>query len=320
MINTKNVAYDINQVPREWVFEHYLNIPKLVKDVKVKSIFASEKTDSMFIYKDENDRFMFKDFSSGYHGDGVELVKIYLNLNSRWEATMKIINEFNKGDNKPMVNVTNITEKSNYKVVDWKERAWNNYDADFWLSFHIGSTILKKYYVRPLEYYVLESLEDNKSFQIKKFYVYGYFKMDGTLYKIYQPFNELTKFIKLSSYVQGMEQLDCSKRNLIVHKALKDIMFFDSLGYKTINCVAPDSENSLIPASIMYPLMYTHDKSCTLFDNDPAGIAGMKKYKIEYGLPYIVCPLSKDISDSGKDYGKKEVIRVFTSLIKNAFL
>ena len=46
----------------------------------------------------------------------------------------------------------------------------------------------------------------------------------------------------------------------------------------------------------------------------------MKKYKIEYGLPYIVCPLSKDISDSGKDYGKKEVRRVFTGLIKNAFL
>ena len=40
MISTKAIIYDLNQVPTEWPFEFYLNLPeKLIgQDVKIKSI------------------------------------------------------------------------------------------------------------------------------------------------------------------------------------------------------------------------------------------------------------------------------------------
>lgn len=321
MLSTKSIAYDIAQIPREWVFEHYLNIPKLTKDIKIKSLFTKEDAPSMFIYKDEQARFLFKDFSSGHQGDGVELVKLICNLKTRWEATLKIIDDFNKGCTKVLIDVsaTGITEHSNYKVVDWKFREWNSYDADYWLSFHIGSEVLKKFCVKPLEYYSLHSDEDNNTFQVRKQHVYAYCKHDDSVYKIYQPFSEVAKFIKITAFVQGIEQLDSTKPFLCIHKALKDIMFFQSLGYTKINCIAPDSENAIIPPSVLYPILYSHQRSCTLFDNDSSGINGMKKYNAIFNLPYIVCPLEKDISDSGKMYGRSVVKKEFNPLFKKVF-
>ena len=83
MISTKNIISDLEEVPREWVFEYYLNLKeKLIgQDIKMLSAFnVKDKVPSMFIYRN-GDYYKFKDFSSGFQGDQIELVKcLFLSL------------------------------------------------------------------------------------------------------------------------------------------------------------------------------------------------------------------------------------------------
>jgi DNA primase len=75
-----------------------------------------------------------------------------------------------------------------------------------------------------------------------------------------------------------------------------------------IDVVAPDSENTMIKQDVMEELRDKYDKIIVMFDFDNAGIEAMQKYKEKF--PFIettVLPMSKDISDSIKDYGAKEV-------------
>ena len=68
MLST-NIITSINEVPREWVFEYYLNLKEKLtgQDVKILSVFnAKDKVPSMFIYFDvSTDKYKFKDFSTG---------------------------------------------------------------------------------------------------------------------------------------------------------------------------------------------------------------------------------------------------------------
>ena len=148
--------------------------------------------------------------------------------------------------------------------------------------------------------------KDDKNLCIKGLYLYGYFKNDGTLYKIYQPKTLDKKFIKVADYIQGMAQ--CYNENyLIITSSLKDIMSIKSLKLN-IDVIAPDSENTILKTDIMEDLNEKYKKIIILFDNDDAGIEAMKKYKEKY--PYVeiaLLPMSKDISDSIKDFGAKEV-------------
>jgi len=83
MISTKNIIGSINDVPAEWVFEYYLSLSEKLtgQDVKIHSVFKTEKTPSMFVYfKAENNEYKFKDFSSGKQGNKVTLVSELFNI------------------------------------------------------------------------------------------------------------------------------------------------------------------------------------------------------------------------------------------------
>ena len=84
MVSTINFITSILDVPREWIFEHYLNLTCRLsgQTVKLKSVFnLSEKTESMYIYFDETKNYYrFKDFSSGYGGDSSNLIMYLYNF------------------------------------------------------------------------------------------------------------------------------------------------------------------------------------------------------------------------------------------------
>ena len=85
-------------------------------------------------------------------------------------------------------------------------------------------------------------------------------------------------------------------------------MAFTKLGYKNAEAIAPDSENTLIPEHVINAYRHKYKGIITLFDNDVAGIESMKKYKEKYPtVKLAVPPMSKDVSDSIKDFGAKEV-------------
>lgn len=312
MFKTKNLVHDIKDVPIPWIFEHFCKLKEKLNghDVKIKSMFnPKERTPSMCIYLDKNKVYKYKDFSSGKGGSAIDLVKDITNT-SYHKAAALVVEKYNDYvlHNNGGYDVQEFKHASRYKVSKYVFRSWNTSDQYFWTQFNIGSRLLEEHNVRPLECYVLVRSEEGRDIEliIQGNYLYGYFKKDGTLYKIYQPKTLDKKFIKVNDFIQGSEQLK-DHPYLVITSSLKDIMALKSLKL-SIDYIAPDSENSLIKKEQMIEYLKKYKKIVLLFDYDEAGIKAMDKYKELYpDLKACVLPMSKDPSDSIRDNGAKEV-------------
>lgn len=311
MISTKNIISELSEVPREWIFEHYLNLNEQLtgQDVKMNSIFSSkDKFPSMFVYYDVNSMsYKYKDFSSGYQGDGIDLVQRLLSLPNRGFTSVKILEDYTDylthNNYKP---IKTYKPHGKYKVVDYLMRHWTNLDQKYWTAFGINSKMLKMYNVVPLTHYKMtKENEDDTSttIVIKNNYLYGYFMKDGSLYKIYQPKVEAKKFIKVRDYIQGSEQLTFKTKYLIINSSLKDLLTFNALDIKNIETVAPDSENTMISKVTIEKYKKKYAKVFVLFDNDDPGKKAMQNYQDIHGITPIILELEKDLSDSVKKYG-----------------
>jgi hypothetical protein len=214
MISTKGLISDIKDVPDEWIYEYYLNLKEKLtgQDIKMLSAFNSkDKVPSMFVYFDVvSNRYKHKDFSSGNQGSSWNLVQQLYNL-TPGEAAKKLMNDYQVYlKNNTVVEKREIVIHDKFKVVDYEMRHWNSLDKDYWIGFKIGSSILDRYNVVPLDFFTMEKTETDgtmTSFVFKKPYTYGYFRNDGSLYKIYMPRVPDKKFIKVENYIQGMDQL-----------------------------------------------------------------------------------------------------------------
>jgi hypothetical protein len=323
MFKTKNLVHDIKDVPVTWMFEHFCSLSERLtgQDVKIKSLFnPKERTPSMCIYFDKmKGVYKFKDFSSGKGGSAIDLVKENSGLTFH-QACRMVIEKYNDFilHNNGGYDVQTFKQASKYKVTNFKKRSWTTQDQYFWTQFNIGSKLLEEHHVYPLESYLLEKEVDGKniSLKIKGNYLYGYFQNDGTLYKVYQPKTLDKKFIKVNNYIQGQEQIQ-NEDYLLITSSLKDVMSVKSLKLK-MDVIAPDSENTMIRSEVMEDLQKRFKKIIVMFDNDDAGIASMQKYKERY--PFIetaVLFMSKDVSDSIKDFGAKEVRSRLVPILNN---
>ena len=141
-------------------------------------------------------------------------------------------------------------------------------------------------------------------------YLYGYFRKDGSLYKIYQPKNLKKKFMKVADYIQGTDQLTYTSRVLILISSLKDAATV--LGFELdAEFIAPDSENTMIRESTISVLKKKYPYILSLFDNDKAGVIATQAYQDQYGIPGINFKVKKDISDATKEYGRPKIKPIF---------
>lgn len=327
MLRTKSLIANLTDVPREWVFEHYLKLSEKLtgQDIKITSIFNPlEKNPSMFIYFATNAGiYKFKDFSSqDKSGDGVTLVQQLFNLTTRGEAAHKIIQDYNQWmlNNKDDYNLREFKVRAKYKVKEFITRSWNTLDKNYWSKYHIGSKLLELYNVTALESYKMSKEEDGvvQELIIKGQFIYGYFRNDGTLYKIYQPKVRDNKFIKIKEYIQGTDQLNYKGDYLIICSSLKDMMAMRKLGFNNVEVVAPDSENTLISEYVINAYKLKYKSVITLFDNDEPGIAAMKKYKERYDLNYVHLEVEKDLSDAIEEHGLDAIRNKILPLLKAA--
>jgi hypothetical protein len=309
MFSTKNLVHDVKDVPITFIFEHFCKLKEQLtgQDVKIKSLFnPTERTPSMCIYLDaKTGIYKFKDFSTGKTGSAMDMVKELLGVPFH-KAAHVVIEKYNDFvlHNNGGYDIQKFQRASKYKVTSYNMRNWSTQDQYFWTQFNIGSKLLEAHIVRPLASYCMT--KDDNELCIRGLYLYGYFKEDGSLYKIYQPKTLDKKFIKTADYVQGWEQMQ-GHNNLVITSSLKDVMSIKSLKLN-IDVIAPDSENTMLKETIIEELDQKYKNIILLFDNDDAGIKSMQTYKEKY--PFVklaVLPMSKDVSDSIKDYGAKEV-------------
>ena len=325
MISTKAIVSDVVDVPREWIFEFYLKLDERLsgQDIKINSAFnPRDKTPSMCIYVDARANYRYKDFSSGRGGDALDLVKDLFNLATRGTASFKVVQDYNEylTNNKYVQNYT-VRSQGRYQITDYEMRHWTNFDAKYWTGHKISSSQLQKYNVIPLDHYILTretDLNGNYPLTIKTRYLYGYFKEDGTLYKVYQPKSKDNKFMKVRDYIQGSEQLNYDKSYLLIVSSLKDLLAINMLGIKGIEAVAPDSENIMIPEVFMQNAFKKYKKVLVLFDNDEAGVECAKRYEKKYGLTCINFLLSKDVADALKEHGIEKTRAELFPLLKQA--
>jgi hypothetical protein len=320
MISTKSLLDDPCKVPSYWVFEYYCCLTERLvgQDIKIKSIFKpDEKTPSFCIYM-KGDVYFYKDFSTGKGGNSLQFVKDLFNIDAS-RAAAKIITDYNEYmmSGKKDDDIRNFKKQAKYQVKYHKKREWTKQDGTFWTKYAISSAILENFNVIPLESYTMTKEDDADRLIINGPHLYAYTRIDGTIYKIYQPYVTDHKFLKVKNYIQGTDQLKFNQPNLVICSSLKDSMCLTNFGYN-IEVVAPDSENTVIPngAMSMYKLKYK--TICTLFDNDEAGIKAAQKYEEQYDLPGVILPMSKDLSDSVRDYGIPETRKVLHPLLKEA--
>jgi len=322
MISTKNLLHHIGDVPNTWIFEFYCGLKEKLEgqDVWITSLFnPDEKTPSMHLFFNvETRQYAFKDFSTSRGGNAARLVRELLSLETgvpvsaiTYGAAMdKITKDYNSyllGNGTYTLGEFKV--RARYKVTDFCARKWNNLDARYWQSFHIGSRMLDHYKVVPLEFYKMERDEEGelKELYISGQYIYGYFRMDNSLYKIYQPKVLDNKFIKVRDYVQGTDQLTYTKSTLVIASSLKDGMALMGLGYKDLEFVAPDSENTTIRKETLNVYKYKYPYVFTLFDNDQAGVAAAARYHSTQGIAPLSLAIEKDLSDSIKAHGRDMV-------------
>lgn len=325
MINTKKLVSNVSSVPSYWAFQYYLNLNEKLtgQDIKIKSIFnPSEKTPSMCLYVDnaynidgtQANQYVYKDFSTGKFGNKIHLVKHLFNLNFS-DAVEKLINDYNNYVKNESFEQVNFVKQLRWKIDFVKERQWNNSDANYWLQFNIGSSMLDKFNVKPLEYYILLQEESHETFKVSGPNMYGYFDKNNDIYKIYRPNNKKYKFFKAKSYLQGFDQLTYKSPYLVICSSLKDCMSLKSMVYN-VDVISPDSENTIIKPYVINNLKSKYKKVITLFDNDIAGIKALETYSNNYNIKGIVSPLAKDISDAIKDYGVSKVRKELKPLLK----
>jgi len=314
MISTKILIPDIKSVPVAWVFEHYCRLDQKLtgQDIKIKSVFnPSERTPSMCIYfKPEKDRYQYKDFSTDNGGDCVDLVQKILGIDTRLNTMHKIVRDYNEFvlHNNGGYDIQVFKQYNKYKIDRYELRQWNTLDKSYWSKYGIGSKLLAHYNVKPLSSYTMFKEEDGiyKVLNIEGSNIYGYFKKDGTLVKIYQPKVQKKKFLKVKDYVQGSEQLSNSSR-LVIVSSLKDGMCLKKM-YPEIDFLAPDSENTMIKKEYLDDVSKNYEKCYILFDNDEAGNRATLKYINQFSyLEPLYLQLSKDISDSVMDHSYPEV-------------
>jgi hypothetical protein len=306
----------IDKIPSTWIFEYYGNLPEKLhgQDLKILSIFSTEKTPSLSFFC-KNGRYRFNCFSSGYAGDAIDFVMKVFSISYR-DAVNKILIDFAR-EGSISKNIP-VIDAPKFKISSYTKRQWNELDAKFWSQFGIGSKILEKYNVSPLLEYTSskQTSEGVLDFTVKSNHVYGYFRSDGTLYKIYRPMKDEFRFLNVSPYVQGLEQLTYESDILVITSSLKDLMSLVMLEMN-VEAIAPSSENSMLQKPLLSACALKYKRIVTLFDNDAAGHKAMKRYEEMYNIPGIYLNLSKDLSDSIKEFGVIKTKQCLKPLIEN---
>ena len=165
MFNTKNLVSRESNIPSYWVFQYYLQLPEKLsgQDIKIKSIFnPTERTPSMCIFVDKSVmQYKFKDFSTGKYGSHIDLVKELFKIDYS-QAVTRIVEDYNKNAKLNGVDNTKFKVAAKWEVDFIKERSWFDHDADYWLAYNIGSSILAEYNVRPIDYYNMVKEENGE--------------------------------------------------------------------------------------------------------------------------------------------------------------
>ena len=301
----KGDIYDY--LSQEDIYERYLGYsPDVTKSYS--SPFSEDKTPSFRFYYGGN-KLLYKDFSTGLHGDAVQLVVVLNNCNSYREAVQLIANNFNVIAKAPTIQRV-FKEKEEKKIeVELFKKAPDSF-FKYWSRFGITPNILQYFDIKPAECVWL-----NK--RLIKTYkpddIIIRYKINGR-YKIYSPMNKQYKWLSntKATDIFAIDKIPKTGKLLVISKAMKDIMVWAVIGTPSIAML---SEMVLVPKDIMQDLKTRYKKIIVFLDNDDAGKEASKKYYQEYQLDTYLLPDNCGAKDIG-EYVESNSINELKLLLK----
>lgn len=299
------------------IYSHYLGYSPECR-TKYYSCFQEEKTPSMmFNYK--GGVLVFKDFSSGYSGDCINLVEFLFKIDCR-TVLSKIIQDLKISNYENGKNRSKIANKKHQQKVDSELhvvlQSWCERDFAYWKQFNITDYLLDLYNIKPVKEVYFNRLllwsykSDNP--------IYRY--LIDTKYKIYRPLApKKYKWWGNSNMnaVFGLNQLDRSNSSVcFITSSGKDVMNLKSIGYEA---VAMGGETYRIPETLVKNLQKDFENVIIFLNNDKTGTNWASIMSNELNVPYIYIPtefVEKDPSDFCKKFGYKKEKELIHNLIK----
>lgn len=206
-------------------------------------------------------------------------------------------------------------------IIEIKPRPWTKLDAEFWKGkYGIPSRLLNYHNIKSISHYrISNAKKDKATYALNPFmigYSFDYYVSDEVFRrKLYFPqVKGLGKFISNvdDTIVQGWTLLPKYGKTLFITKSYKDILIFNLLGYWAI---APNSENTYIPESVMEKLKARFENIYCWFDNDEGGIRGGLQFAGKFSLLLNHNPLGEPKDPS--DYVERYSLSDFDLLIAN---
>lgn len=319
-----NIIETINDVPEEWIYKYYyeqrfLGDPNPLRGkiyqpfdgriIRVRSAVSRDTNPSLVFYY-KNGHYLWNDFSSGMKGDAVAFVSYILNKN-RSQAEINILYSYeeflsNGGEIKPII--IREREKAIFEPIT---KSFSQYSIEDFASYKISLSTLNFYKVKQLDEY---KIKKGSTITTHTGYTFGFFCNKG-LYQIYSPGMEKNKYIHVdTSYLIGSEQLEFKSDNCLIISGLKDIMALRDLQLD-VECVAGLSETSLLSYDQIDFLRSHYKFILTMFDNDRAGLEGMRRYKKVYDIDFVHVQMEKDLAENNRSYSPEFLRAGYTILI-----
>ena len=311
----KNITLDwiLSKVNVYDIYAHYIGEFKVGHIYK--SPFRKDRNPSFGIfYSKSKNTLLFKDHGTGESGDIIKFVSLYTGILSYDDILYNIVEQLNiKPTTKLDPSKAYLPEEST--VIGIVRQNFSQTDINYWNKFNISLQTLKKYKVDSIKYYLCNGIVKGIYKDDNPMYAYRIFNA----FKIYRPLAE--KHAKwrtnTSQYdIQGYEQLPKKGDLLVITKSLKDVMVLYEMG---ISAIAPSSESSFIPDTVLNDLLKRFKRVLILFDRDVTGVQQSRKISLKTGLESILVPKrlkAKDISDAvalnGFETTKNEMLKIIT--------
>lgn len=304
----------------ETYMEHYLGIP--VKKGLFKSPLRKDNTPTCSFYRDKAGRLIFKDFRGDFYGNFVEVVKFKYNV-SYHKALAIIANDFgillnpelekHKSCIKEYTN--NVLKPSEESIIKVKVKDFTEDELNWWGSFGIGLTTLKKFFVFSCEIVFLN--DQIYSYSTPTSFNFGYFypsrDSKKQFWRIYYPQNKKYRFISNwnKTMIQGFHMMPKSGEFLVITKSMKDVMLCYELG---IPAIAPNSENLFITEAQWDNIVIKFRKIFLLYDTDLAGVSNSRRIKKKFPkIQVLLIPRkykAKDLTDLYKKLGTEKMLNL----------
>lgn len=318
-----SIVADISEVPESWIYKFFyeeltkgsiIQQPFDGRIIKVKSIRNRDTNPSLCFFH-KNGKYFWRDFSEGQGGNAVSFVSSHFNKTPMVavEMILRKYEEFliQEDHNLGAYSDKYVTTEIKKPQFSLTESMMNQQNLDFWQYFKMNINVLNKFKIRYIPEYKIKKGDDIHTFNGQN---YGFFNSSGC-YQLYQPFNAKCKYLLIDpNYLIGSEQLEFKYNVCIIGSGLKDIGAASVLNLRC-EYVAPPSENTLLSKDKIDWLKSKYNFILTMFDNDEAGIKGMRLYEKIYNIPYVHIKLKKDLAENNTHFPENMLRHHYTMLI-----